>query len=396
MSCRLLVCCAGLAAAVLAALSGCASNSSEPRPALTKIGSRPVVLPAQVVGNALIVAVKGGRNGPYHFLVDTGSSRTLLSPELVAEIGAKGAMSWPRQITVRSADGRTATLPTASISRLNLGGARFDDVPVLVYNCSALSDEFGVRIDGILGFSLFRQTILTLDYGHSQVVLQSVTSHLKTSGAWLPLITTDHVPVITVKLGDRPFGALIDSGRDVALSLNRAAGGPADFAFGPVAGLTVHDLVGDRRQQIGRLNGTLAVGDFAIPRPVAELTDDLSALGGGLLKFFTITFDQEGDRVNFSRESADPITVPALRSAGLSFSRTPAYWRVAGVAPGSPAEKAGVAEGDLVTKIAGEPVRQWDKERYNALLAKSDQLPLTFLQGTREVEKKLLVTALVP
>jgi len=389
---------AWLAVCALLGLAGCASGpSGGARPGVTKIGSKPVVLPARLAGNALVVAAKGGRNGPYHFLVDTGASRTLVSPELIEELGAKGAMTLPRQITVRSADGKAVTLPTGTISRLSLGNARFDDVPVLVYDCSALSEEFGVKIDGILGFSFFRQTVLTLDYPHAQIILRSITSHFSSVGTSLPLIMTNNVPVITVRLDDRPFGALIDSGnRDVALSLNRASGGPADFAFGPIDGLTVHDLVGDHRQRIGRLAGTLQIADYSIARPIAELTDDLSALGGGLLKFFTITFDQEGERVIFNRESPDPIVIPPLRSVGISFSRVAAYWRVAGVVPGSPAERAGVAEGDLVTKIAGEPVRKWDKERYNALLAAAEQIKLTFLQGTKEIEKILPVTELVP
>jgi len=388
---------AWFAALAVACVAGCASGPSEvARPGLTKIGSKPVVLPARLAGSALIVATKGGSNGPYHFLVDTGASRTLVSPELIKELGSKGVMTLPREITVRSADGKSATLPTGVITRLTLGSARFDEVPVLVYDCSALSEEFGVKIDGILGFSLFRETILTLDYPHSQVILRSISSHPSAVGVSLPLIMTNNVPLVTVRLGDRPFGALIDSGRDVAVSLNRASGGPSDFAFGPIDGLIVHDLVGDHRQRIGRLAGTLQIADYSIARPIAELTDDLSALGGGLLKFFTITFDQDGERVIFNRESPDPIVIPPLRSVGISFNRVAAYWRVAGVVPGSPAESAGVAEGDLVTKIEAEPVRKWDKERYNALLAAQGQIKLTFLQGTKETEKTLPVTDLVP
>jgi len=389
MSGRALAFCSATAALLIA---GCATTPPGPRPGLTRIGNKPVVLPATLTGNALIVAAKGG----YHFLVDTGSSRTLVSPEFDAQWRDKNAFTWPRQLTVTSAAGKVTTLPADTLSRLSLGGARFEDVPVLVYDCSALSEELGVKIDGILGFSLFRQIILTLDYPHSQVVLRSIASDPNVVGTSLPLIITENVPVITVRLDQRAFNALIDSGREAAMSVNRSEGAAGDFRFGPIDGLTVHDVVGDHRQRIGRLKGVLHLGDLAVVAPISEITDDLSALGGGLLKYFTVTFDQDAGRVTFDRGSPAPVTLPPVRSAGLSFSRTPAYWRVAGIVPGSPADRGGVAEGDLVTKIGGEPVSRWTKARFDGLLVGVDQIRLTFLQGNKETEKTLAVTDLVP
>ena len=384
-------------AATLAILiAGCTNTPQTPHPGETKIGAKPVILPATLAGNALIVTAKSGRGGPYHFLVDTGSSRTLVTPGLLAQWGDKAEGSWPRELTVESADGKKTTLATATLPRLYLGAARFEEVPVLIYDCSALSEELGVKIDGILGFSLFRQVILTLDYPHAQVILRSISSQPAVVGSSLAMSTTENVPVVTVRLGARPINALIDSGREEAMSLDRAVGGAADFSFGPIDGLTVHDVVGDHRQRIGRLKESLHLGDLAVTAPVSELNNDLSALGGGVLKNFSVTFDQEAGRVTFDRPESDVVTIPAVRSAGLSFSRTPAYWRVAAVVPGSPADKAGVAAGDLVTKIGGEPVSKWNKARYDGLLAAVDAVRLTFLQGKNEVEKTLPVTELVP
>ena len=42
---------------------------------------------------------------------------------------------------------------------------------------------------------------------------------------------------------------------------------------------TVGTLTGDRPQQIGRLADTLGIGDFRLPRPIVDLTDELSAIG---------------------------------------------------------------------------------------------------------------------
>jgi C-terminal processing protease CtpA/Prc len=127
-----------------------------------------------------------------------------------------------------------------------------------------------------------------------------------------------------------------------------------------------------------------------------DLTDELSAIGGGMLKHFTVSFDQLRDRVTFYRESRESIQTPSRRSAGVSFSKTPAYWRVAGVVPKSSAERAGVQPGDLVIRINGEPVARWDLRRYEQLVAMASEITLTFLNGNAELERRVSVFELVP
>jgi len=366
-----------------------------PRPGRTTFGSPLVVLPAQLLGNTLIVEAKWDRSGPYHFLVDTGSSVTHVTPAFAKRYAKDAPPPNAPRVRVQSADGATTELPATTLRRLELGDAHFDDVVALIYDCAPLTAQLGVKIDGVLGFPLFRKTLLTLDYRRSRVLLQPASATGLVPGTAVPLDDTTKTPLIHVQLGDRTLLALIDSGSGLPLSLNPVGVEPR-YAVAPRAGAMVATLAGDRPQQIGRLDETLTVGDYALTRPIVDLTDELSSLGGEILKNFTVTFDQEHDRVTFYRDSHDPIVSPPRRSAGLSFSKTPAYWRVAGVVPGSPAEAAPVRPGDLVTRINGEPIAKWDLLRYEQLVATADEIAFTFLNGTTETEKRLGVFELVP
>jgi hypothetical protein len=98
-----------------------------------------------------------------------------------------------------------------------------------------------------------------------------------------------------------------------------------------VPGGVLATLSGERSQELGRLNGLLKVGAYSLPNPVIDMTDELSSIGGSVLRNFVVTFDQLRGEITFFRESLAPIVSPALRSAGLSFKRTPAYWRVVAV-----------------------------------------------------------------
>ena len=388
-------------ASSLLLFAGCSTLSvpflrEPPRPGRTKLGAPVVTLSSETVGNYLVVETKWDRYGPYHFLIDTGSSVTLVSPVLAKRYGTKDlpGVETPR-VRVKSAGGASAELPSATIERIELGDAYFDDVPVLIYDCTALSAHLGVKIDGILGFPLFRETILTLDYPHNRAVLRRPSPSVQVPGTAIPFDNSARIPLIPIRLGDRTFVALLDSGSDAPLSLN-PFGLDARYAAAPRPGATVGTLTGDRAQQVGRLAGTLGIGDFSLPNPIVDLTDELSAIGGELLKNFTVTLDQEHAKVTFYRDSHDPIPSPPRRSAGLSFSKTPAYWRVVGVVPGSPAETAPVHSGDLITRINGEPVAKWNLLRYEQLIATADAITFTFLNGTTESEMRLGVFELVP
>ena len=377
--------------------TGCFSFRREaPRPGRTTLGSPLIVLPAQTLGSYLVIEAKWDRSGPYRFIIDTGSSVTLVSPDIAKRYVEKNALPPDApQLRVKSAAGGTVLLPVTTLRRIELGDARFEHVPALIYDCAALSAHLGVKIDGVLGFPLFRETLLTLDYPHSRVVLNPPATGELQPGTTIPFNNANRTPLIPIRLGETSFIALIDSGSDAPLNLNPVGLKPT-YLTSPRPGATISTLSGDRTQTVGRLADTLMVGNYALPQPLMEVTDELSSIGGEILRNFIVTFNQERSQVTFYRETTEPIAFGARRSTGLSFSKTPAYWRVAGVVDNSPASFARVQSGDLVTRINGEAVAHWDLRRYEKLVAAAPDITFSFLNGTRETNVTLRVFELVP
>lgn len=390
---------ARLLGAVLALLAaaGCSSPTAPvgPKPDRTRLASRLTVLPAVQMGGHLIVESRTDRRGTARFLIDTGSSVTLVSADFARRAGAGPADYDGPQVRVRGADGQVTTLPSVAIRRLNLGEARFENVQALLYDFGLLSAHLGVQIDGILGFPLFRDTRLTLDYPGSRVLLTPAGGPALAPGAAFSFNTTSRVPLIPVQLGERTLLVLVDSGSDGPFNLNPVGLDPL-FVSGPRPGAPVSTLAGEQNSQVGRLAETLHIGNYPLPQPVVHLTDQLSSLGGDILRHFEVTFDQARGQVTFYRDSTALIVSPAQRSAGLSFAKTPAYWRVDGVIAGSPAEADGIRHGDLVTRIGGEPVERWNLARYEELVRRAAYVDLTFLNGRTETTKRIAVFDLVP
>ena len=370
-----------------------------PRPGHTTLSEPVSILQAQIAGGYFIVTAKWDRRGPYNFLIDTGATTTLVTPTLAQRYGVKthrltGEPAPGVQVT--SSEGETLMLEAVNLRRLELGDALFENVPSLVYDCNDISVHLGLRIDGILGFPLFREVLLSLDYPHHRVLLASTKGAVALQpGTVIHFENERRVPIIPVRIGDTTIMALIDTGSDTTLRLN-PIGIELLFLQAPRPGPIVASLTGDRRQTVARLNGTVLLGDQVLEAPVVELLDEFPTIGGGVLKYFVVTFDQENNRVTLHRDTNTPVTFPSRRSTGISVTKAGAYWRVAGVIPESPAARAGIGEGDLITRINDEPVEQWSPERFQSLVDQTDTITHAFLIGRRVYELKLPVMNLVP
>lgn len=391
--CRVL---GGLALGLLLAfgLGACASRGG-PKPGRTLLESRLIEVPAELIGNLLVVELSWDRHGPWRFLIDTGSSVTLVDPAFADRYrtGAR-AFNLPR-VRVRDAAGEYAELEPVTIARIQMGDARFERVQALVYDCAPLSAHLGRPIHGIIGFPLFRNTTLTIDYPRTRLLLTRALQPPLLPGSRIAFEAAGPLPLIPIEVAGRNLLALIDTGSDGPLNLN-PVGLDLSYLAEPRPGATVATLAGERAQQVGRLEGTLRVGDYRLVEPIVDLTDDLSSLGGEILRSFTLTFDQQRRNVIFHRDTPAPLTMPARRSAGLSFARTPAYWRVVGVMPDSPAETRGLRPGYLVARINEEPVAQWSLQRFRREVERAPAITVALIEGNAERVIEVETFTLVP
>ena len=380
-------------------LAGCVSAPRR-APGWTHMEVKSTTLPARLVSNFFVVESKWDDGRTYRFVIDTGSTATLVTPDLAKHFGLKPKNPPPARVRVRSANGGEIALEPVTLRRVSLGEATFERVPALIFDLTALSDHLGVHLDGIIGFPVFRDTLLTMDYPGEQLIIAPAPIFPPPPKP-VPRASTiafngeQNTPLIPVQMGTESFIVLIDSGSDGSLSLNPAGLHPR-FANGPRAGTLISSLQGDRRQLTGRLAQNVLVGTHTVEQPIVDLSDQLSSLGGEFLKNFTITFDQHRKQVTFVRHTDGPVTMEPRRSTGLAFSRSAVYWRVLTVIPDTPTAGLAVHAGDLCVRINGEPVEKWTFDRYAALMKTAAKITYTFITGTKESDLEVPVFELVP
>ncbi|MBX2861001.1 MAG: retroviral-like aspartic protease family protein [Vampirovibrio sp.] len=89
------------------------------------------------------------------FLVDTGATHTLISPELAKKIGVKVTKSTPT-LTVLTANGPIEA-PLVTVDRISIGGVEVTQLPVVI---QPLGNDRSLT--GLLGMNFFKNMELTL------------------------------------------------------------------------------------------------------------------------------------------------------------------------------------------------------------------------------------------
>ncbi|MBI2510604.1 MAG: aspartyl protease family protein [Opitutae bacterium] len=353
-----------------------------------------ITVPAEVVADFFIVEAQVAGRGPFQFLVDTGSSVSLVSPALARQLGDAGHAT-ESSFAIRSSSQRTATLPAIVLPRLELGSATFRRVPAAVFDFGDLSRQLGKRIDGIIGFSVFRDVVFTIDYPARRLVIDPRGTIVARASGTVDCYGDGGLPLAAVEVGGHRVVALIDTGSDSAVTLNSATDA-ARLVRDSRRGSVRATLAGDEPQVIGRLDADVRIGPHRVERPPVEMADGLPSLGNGVLRHFAVTFDPRHQLMTLRRDASAPIQFAPQRSVGLGFAREEGEWRVAAIVPDTPAERSDIRVGDRCVRINGQPTPAWPLERYQSLLRASETVTFTFASaGGREADLRLPVVELV-
>jgi hypothetical protein len=117
-------------------------------------------------GSLILVPVMVNGSGPYEFVLDTGSSTTLIDPQLATQLSLPGV----GHTTLYGAQS-SSRVPIAHASELRLGGARVLNLAVLLESLAGLNEHCG-KIRGVLGENFLSRFDLLLDNRHRQVHLE--------------------------------------------------------------------------------------------------------------------------------------------------------------------------------------------------------------------------------
>jgi predicted aspartyl protease len=250
--------------------------------------------PMQVLhGKPYVMAMVNG-HGPYRFILDTGTgAEAIVTPELAS------VLQLPATGTTRLDDpsgrsGRSA--PVRRIETLSVAGVEFYAVRAVEH---ALLNGDG-PCDGMLGFTLFKGLLLTLDYPHSLITVED--GELEPDGDLTvhPFRMPQGVPVVDITIGGVRIGALLDSG-GAGLSLPERLVSRLRFSAEPTDFARAESLSSRFPVKVGKLATDVHLGDITFDQPWIEINPAFpqANFGSVPMQHFAITFDQDNLLVRF-------------------------------------------------------------------------------------------------
>lgn len=307
---------------------------------------RPVTIPMRIFDQTRpgVEVMINGR-GPYLFAIETGGPYTVV---LDAKVSAALQLKPP----AGAAD------PLRSIESLQIGPLSVHNVTVFVRDGTGLTG-----VDGMLGLSMFKEVLLTVDFPRRQVRLERDSLPATNGRDVIPLIHTGMGGLLAGVQSDfagKPVQLVIDTQGGTSIMCNPDAA--EEFPF-------IAAAVGSGQASIGgangpgvsitsaRLKGDARFGGVILQRPIVNVAPlPLECIiGTEVLANFATTLDQKTMRVRFSGNLVVPPT-PSQYTLGISLTPdSSGAFRVRVVRPGTAADAAGIRVGDEVTEVDGKP-----------------------------------------
>jgi len=262
--------------------------------------------PIQFRQGMIFVPVRLNGSKPLSLVLDTGSTRMLIDRTLANGLGLKAT----GQGSLQGAG--TGRIPIEFVPNVTIvfAGLESTGYEFSTADLRPLEASLGVKVDGILGYELFRRFVVTIDYESKTLTLTLPKAfHSVESTQALPIEFRDKWAFVKgnlelpgpVTLQD---SFLIDSGsgdavdHPIVMKLQSRTQTRSGIGLGNATqGATAQA----RSFQLGR---------YTLPNPTVSCcgaTDATSKLiGNDVLRFFTVTFDYPSARILIAPNAAFP------------------------------------------------------------------------------------------
>lgn len=333
-----------------------------------------LTLPMTEHGGHPKVIVDLGDGEEHVFIVDTGASVNVIDAaiaeslglEVVGEIqiGAPGGPQIP---------GKIVRAPLAHVGAATIKEADFVTMDLATFS--------GGTTQGVLGLGLFRNHLLTYDYGRNEI---RVSRDSLSAGEPGVMRYSDHDGQIQIDMdvAGTTLATHVDTGSMVGFTLPIEM--KTSLSLKPAGqGASKARLVGgDRDIQFGQLDGDIRFADSRYENPNVGFMDPSPGygnVGSRVLRDFVVSIDQKNHLIRFEKSASNSVAAAGgSRRLGVQFHGMPGggVLTIGYVEPGSLGETSGLLPGDVLLTLNGKPGKEYDVGSLGALLRGAEPLHL--------------------
>jgi len=399
----------------------------------------------QFINNLIVIPIKVN-NKKLNFILDSGVNKTIVFNSSKVDTILSNFEYKYKLKGLGEGLPVNAIVSKNNLFRINNLIAVNKNVYVILKDDFDLSSKMGITIHGVIGYDIFSDLILRINYKSKKIRFYNPSKYKQkkcSNCEVLPLTIFQKKPYVdvTVKLNNNskkvPIKMLIDSGGSDAIWLfefsNKNIVTPENF-FTDFLGVGLSGTVYGKRSRIS----SLGLGKFSLNKPTVSFLDTLStkdarkfnkrngSIGSGILKRFTVWFDYPNNRLmlkknssfnevfnynmsgleivydgkilveestrnyaELSRGTQDPNgnrnSVSLIKNYVYKFKPN---FKVSNVSEGSPADLAGVMKDDILIKINGNPIYNFQLHEIISIFQEKENklIRLTLMRNNKKIK----------
>ena len=331
-----------------------------------------VSFPFKFINNLIVIPILINDSDTLHFILDTGLNIAILTELSMAD---SLSLNYTRQIKL-SGLGNQGSIDAlhsyGNTFRLPGVSGDFQHIYIILQNTFNLSSMLGTRVHGLIGYSLFKDFVVEVDYEKRKISLYRPESyrlrHHRKSRT-IPIIINQSKPYVygtivmengaTIKVK-----LLIDSGASQALWLD--SGSDPGIKVPELGQETFlgRGLSGNIYGKIGRIK-EFRLHDFSLKQPIVAFPDSNSAgltfgldgrngsLGSEILRRFRVVIDYPHHQITLTPNRYYKQFFKVNRSGIDIVAPIPGfpYYSISSIRKNSPAHSAGLKPGDILFSI---------------------------------------------
>ena len=359
--------------------------------------------------NLIIIPVIINNSDTLNFILDTGVRFPIITElPFVNKLNLNYMM--PVQIKgLGEGEGLTAYRSGNNTMKIKGLTARNQEVQMIIDENFQISHMLGIPVHGLIGFNLFKDYIVEVDYDNEKLTLYK-PEHYKyrdrKKDIILPLHFDGNKPyvrtsIVTDQMTEVPVKLLVDTGASDAIWLSEHSDERINLPQNHIETFLGRGLSGDLFGVKGRIDG-IWVGPLVLPKPIvafpnSDLIDQLissndrnGTIGAEILRRFKVTIDYRNSRLTLRPTSRVNEEFNYNMSGMEVTNPMPGLpiFTIANIRENSPAYFAGLKENDQILSINSSGHRNLELNDINILLASKEnkKIKLKVLRNGEEIK----------
>jgi hypothetical protein len=348
-----------------------------------------ISIPFKSASNLIIIPVTINESDTLNFILDTGVKHPIITElPFVNKLNLNYMM--PVKIHGLGED-YELTAYRSSANNIQMEGmtAWNQEVQMIIDENFQISHMLGIPVHGLIGFNLFKDYIVNIDYQNEKIMLyrpEYFRYRDRKKDIILPLHVEEHKPflqtiIVTDEMEEVPVKLLVDTGSSDALWLAESSDERIKLPQNHIETFLGRGLSGDLFGIKGRIDG-IWVGPLIMPKPIvafpnSDLIKQLitannrnGTLGAEILRRFIVTIDYRNSRLTL-RPTGRVRDDFNYNMSGMEVMNPmpglPIY-TIANIRDNSPAHLAGLRENDQILSLNNNNHNSLELNDINLLL----------------------------